>query len=217
MGLTASNREYNGEKVKIAFLGNKAFAEHTHEDKGSFVLEFAGETFAMDPGTTDYANPLHITLKNCERHNMLVPYGFDERAKPLTPVPVDIKPRVDGDEKSYHVYCDLTKSWGDYYKKWSREITSANPFSIIIKDVYELSKGEGVEFFWSTQLPVKISGKEVVINGKRGNVSFTAPDDVDVRIDKLPLADGAVQNRIVLKKKGMSGTIEIKANMKLYK
>ena len=217
MGLTASNRELNGTKVKIAFIGNKAYAEHTHEDKGSFILEFSGETFAMDPGTTDYANPLSITFKYCDRHNMLVPYGFSERAKPLTPIPFDIRPQVSGDEKSYNVYCDLSKSWGSYYKKWIREIKSDDPFSFTIKDVYELSKGEGVEFFWSTELPVEIKNKNVLIKGKKGYVTFTAPDDVDLRVDKLPLADEAVQNRIVLKKKCMAGSIELNVKMALYK
>ena len=51
-------------------LDVKAGAGHNHEDKGSFVLEFAGETFAMDPGTCDYSNPLAEILSHCERHNM---------------------------------------------------------------------------------------------------------------------------------------------------
>jgi hypothetical protein len=217
MGLTASNREYKGEKIKIAFLGNKAFAEHTHEDKGSFILEFAGETFAMDPGTTDYADPLSITLKNCDRHNMLVPYGFDERVKPAIPITADIKPQVTGDDEVYHVKCDLSKGWEDYYQKWIREIDSDSPLDLIIKDTYELKKGDGVEFFWSTQLPVEINGKNVVIKGRRGSVSFTAPNDVQLRLDRLPLAEGAVQNRIVLRKSGLKGNLKVKVKLSLNK
>lgn len=215
MGLTASNRDWNGEKVKIAFMGNKAFAEHTHEDKGSFILEFAGETFAMDPGTCSYADPLSIIVKNCERHNMLVPFGFDERAKPLMPIPYDIKPVVSGDEVRYSVFCDLTKGWEEYYKKWTREINSQSPNEMVIKDVYELTKGNGVDFFWSTKLPVEIIGKEIKISGKKGFVTFTVPNDMTVRLEKLPLAEGAVQNRIAMRKNSIKGEIEIKVKLQL--
>ena len=214
MGLLASNREFEGEKVKIAFMGNRAFAEHTHEDKGSFIIEFAGETFAMDPGTCDYANPLHITLKNCERHNMLVPFGFDERAKPQTPIPFDIIPEAKCNDSTFSVYCDLSKGWEDYYKKWVRVIESPYPNEITIRDTFELIKGDGVEFYWNTILPIEIKGKNISIIGKRGVISFDIPEGLSFRIDKLALFDGKIQNRISLKKYGKQGVIEIKAYLK---
>lgn len=213
MGLVASNRKYDDKYFKISFLGNKAFAEHTHEDKGSFILEFAGETFAMDPGTCDYADPLHITLKNCERHNMLVPFGFEERAKPLTPIPFDIKPVAQGDEKVFSVFCDLTKGWEVYYKKWVREIKSDTPNEVIIKDSYELNKGEGVDFFWSTKLPIEIKNNEIRINGKKGFIILNVSEDVIPRIEKLPLFSGNIQNRLALRKNSKSGEIIVKVKL----
>jgi len=214
MGLLASNREFEGEKVKIAFMGNRAFAEHTHEDKGSFIIEFAGETFAMDPGTCDYANPLHITLKNCERHNMLVPFGFDERAKPQTPIPFDIIPEAKCNDSTFSVYCDLSKGWEDYYKKWVRVIESPYPNEITIRDTFELIKGEGVEFYWNTILPIEVKGSNISIKGKRGVISFDVPEGTSFKIDKLPLIDGKIQNRISIKKNGKKGVITLKAYLK---
>jgi hypothetical protein len=41
MGLTASTRQFNGNTVKLLVMANVAGASHNHEDKGSFVLEFA--------------------------------------------------------------------------------------------------------------------------------------------------------------------------------
>ncbi len=75
----ASVRRLGDDEVKLFIMGNKAGAGDAHEDKGSFVLEYAGDTFAMDPGTCDYAHPLSLTLKTCQRHNMLLPTGLAER------------------------------------------------------------------------------------------------------------------------------------------
>ena len=58
MGCLASHRRLGDEWVKIFVAGTMAGADHQHEDKGGFVLEFAGETFAMDPGTASYGNAL---------------------------------------------------------------------------------------------------------------------------------------------------------------
>ena len=98
MGIVASHRPLHGHTVKLLVMGNRAGAGHTHEDKGSFVLEFAGHTFALDPGTCDYSDPHVGLLKNCERHSMLVPAGADARPHPESPIPVDVTPHAEGDE-----------------------------------------------------------------------------------------------------------------------
>ena len=56
MGVMSSVRAFGSECVKLFLMGNQAGAGHTHEDKGSFILEFAGDTFACDPGTCDYSS-----------------------------------------------------------------------------------------------------------------------------------------------------------------
>jgi hypothetical protein len=55
-------------------LGTKANSHcHRHNDRGSFVLEFDGDSYAADSGGQNYAD---IDTKNVVRadyHNMLVP------------------------------------------------------------------------------------------------------------------------------------------------
>ena len=109
MGIAASTRKFGDEWVKLLIMGNRAGAGHTHEDKGSFVLEFAGESFAFDPGTCDYGHPLAGLLKHCERHNMLVPHGTAERPVPACPLPEDVKPVVEGDRTSLFKIFDLLR------------------------------------------------------------------------------------------------------------
>jgi len=74
-GYIASHRRIGEHWVKIFVMGNRANAGHTHEDKGSFMLEFAGQAFATDLGVGEYDDPLHQLYKHAQRHNMLCPTG----------------------------------------------------------------------------------------------------------------------------------------------
>ncbi|MFQ9800095.1 MAG: heparinase II/III family protein [Clostridia bacterium] len=47
----------------MVVLGNRSGAGHAHEDRGSFILEYAGQTFAMDPGTCDYSSSYSMMLQ----------------------------------------------------------------------------------------------------------------------------------------------------------
>jgi len=133
MGVMASTRKASNVTTKLLIMGNKANAGHTHEDKGSFVLEYAGETFAMDPGTCDYSNPLAEILTHCERHNMLVPVGTSERPHPACPLPSDVKPVGHGDSVALHASIDAAPGWDAYYRKWLRTWESPSPDILVIR------------------------------------------------------------------------------------
>ena len=215
MGVMASVRELDGEWVKLLLMGNRAGAGHTHEDKGSFVLEFAGETFALDPGTCDYSHPLADELKNCERHNMLIPIGMPERPHPDCPLPVDVKPEGNGDTTQFHARIDATPGWSAYYRKWVRQWDSPAPNTLIIHDEYGLASGNGIEFYWNTQREVKVEGNTVILSGRRGTVRIEAPADCAIRIDTLPLLDGAIQRRIAIRKIGVAGELRVQVHLEV--
>jgi len=210
MGVIASTRQFGAHTVKLLLMGNRAGAGHTHEDKGSFVLEFAGQVFAMDPGTCSYSNPLSSLYKQCQRHNMLVPTGTPERPHPKSPLPVDVKPEGEGDGTAFRAHADLTPGWDGYYRKWTRSWTSADPSRLVTRDEYELEKGDAVEFYWQTELPVEVRGGTVVITGDRGTVTLVVPEDCTARVDDLPLVDGT-QHRIVFRREAVSGSVEVSA------
>lgn len=213
MGLMASTRRLGKTWVKLLILGNRRGAGHTHEDKGSFVLEFAGETFAMDPGTCDYGDPLAGMLKNCERHNMLVPFGGPERPHPPSPLNVDVKPQGWGDATAFEATINTTPGWEDYYHRWTRTWRSPTPDTLVIRDEYERTSGNGVEFYWQTMLPVTVHGSIITIRGKRGVVVLTAPEDCILRVDTLPLPDGEVGRRIVLRRESTAGQLEVSVRL----
>ncbi|HPC94234.1 MAG TPA: heparinase II/III family protein [Sedimentisphaerales bacterium] len=208
IGYIASTRALGGELVKVFIMGNKANAGHAHEDKGSFVLEFAGQAFAADLGICDYDDPIHAVYKHCQRHNMLVPVGMAARAAPLNPLPFDVKPTGRGDERTFGARIDATPGWDGYYTKWVRTWDSPSPDVLTIRDEYELAKGNAVEFYWQTSLPVEQTDGAVTIRGDKGLATISVPPDCTVCIDRLPLAQGAEHTRIAIHKPALSGTME---------
>jgi len=214
LGWAASTRKLNGQTVKLFLMGNQANAGHTHEDKGSFVLEFAGETFAMDNGTTDYSSPYAGLAHNCDRHNMLVPVAEGERPHPQSPLPFDVKPQCTGDATQFQATMDLTPGWAGFYRRWNRTWNSPTPDSLTIIDDYELDKGSAVDFFWLTEREVTVKGRLITLQGKRGRVMIEAEAGTVVRVDDLPFLRGTSTNgkmvtlhRIAIRKTGASGRL----------
>ncbi len=214
IGYIASTRSLGDERVKIFVLGNQANAGHTHEDKGSFVLEYAGQAFAMDLGICDYEDPIHAVYKQCQRHNMLVPVGMAERAAPLNPLPFDVKPTGKGNERAFRARIDATPGWSAYYRRWVRTWDSPSPDVLTIRDEYELARGDAVEFYWQTNQPVERTAGIVTIHGDRGLATLSVPSDCTIRIERLPLAEGAEHNRIAIHKPGVSGILEVTVSLR---
>lgn len=50
---------------------------HSHQDKGSFILEVGDEVLALDRGTTSYDNPAHLLMWRAECHNLVCPGNED--------------------------------------------------------------------------------------------------------------------------------------------
>ncbi len=122
-GIASSLRKHNGKYVKVFVMGNSQNAGHNHEDVGSFVLEWAGETYAMDPGMTFYSDPATFYYKYCQYHNMLLPYGVSdkERIRSVKRYRKSaIAPTGSGDSNKFHVTIDPSPTWDKYYKKWIR-------------------------------------------------------------------------------------------------
>ena len=205
MGLAASTRRLGDHWVKLLVVSNIENASHNHEDKGSFVLELAGQTFAADPGQVSYDDPRSQLMKHAQRHNMLLPYGLDARPAPTTQA--GLMPAAEGDKTTFSASMDLSPRWEGIYKHWQRTIESPSPDQLVIVDEYALARGDGVEFNWNTFLPVEVHEDRVVIEGERGRAVIAVPADCDVRVDELSMPEDPQQKRIVFRHAGETGRI----------
>ena len=238
IGMMCSLRELGGEKVKLFLMGNQAGASHTHEDKGSFVLEFAGDSFAMDFGSMDYSNPMAEILKHAQRHNMLAPDApGGERPRPKNPVMADLRHRGEGDAVRFRADLDLTPGWEGWYRRWHRSWDSPTPAELTIVDEWEIERGRGVAFYWTSPLPMALDAarRRVVITGRRAQAVITYPEDCDAVIEQLPLLApaqrainvqrremlpflldlGETQPRLALTQRGRSGRLEVRVALSL--
>jgi hypothetical protein len=189
IGQLASHRKLGGEWVKLFLMGNQSGASHTHEDKGSFVLEFAGDSFAREFGSCDYSNPLADLLKHCQRHNMLVPVGDGVRPKPANPIFADITPQGRGDETSFHASMELTAGWEGWFTRWTRSWDAPTPAGLTITDDWALERGDGVTFYWTTALPIRLDAarRQAVIEGRRGRATLSWGEGIEAGVELLPL------------------------------
>ena len=188
-GLMCSVREHAGERVKLLVMGNRANGDHQHEDKGSFVLEFAGDSLALDFGVLDYANPVTDLLKQAQRHCMLTPWDETERPHPRNPIPADIRPVGTGDATRFHASMDLAAGWEGQFARWMRTWESPHPTQLVITDDWAVVRGRGVIFHWTTRLPIRREGDTIVIEGARARATVAIPVGVEVAIEDLSLQD----------------------------
>lgn len=210
MNLASSHRCLDGKDVKLLVLGNRSGAGHTHEDKGSFVLEYAGQTFAMDPGTCDYSSPYSMMYKYCQRHNVLVPAGSWERPAAENPSMETIAVEGTGDNDSLHVSLNAGKAYLRYYEQWNRKIDSDTPREFVITDTYSLKEGCGcdhVEFLWNTMLPVERQGDCVVITGENATVRIHIPENTTCELRVLEMFQNQHQNQVAFLCKQDAGQI----------
>jgi hypothetical protein len=232
-GMMSSVRRLGGEIVKLFIMGNKAGADHAHEDKGSFVLEFAGDSFAMDFGQVDYSNPMAVDLKTAQRHNMLTPWAEGERPRPASVIKADIRPRGRGDAKAFHATMDLEPGWEGWFSKWNRTWDSPAPDTLVITDTWAVDRGEGAVFHWTTPLPMRLEAGKVLIEGRRGRAEITIPPGAEAELDHVPLMNAGrraideqrremvrfglrhadFQPRLRVRQRGRTGTLRVEVRL----
>ncbi len=216
VGYVSSRRELAGQTVKLFLHGGKARAGHGHEDKGGFILEFAGDTFAADFPVGSYDDPASHSVKLAQAHNLLVPTGTRERPAPQNPLPHDVYPAAQGDATRFHATVDATPGWEPFYEKWHRTWDSPAPDVLVITDDYRLKQGDGVEFLWQTDLPVTVDGQTITLTGRKGTATLAAPPGTTIRLDKSPRPFGkeGERTRIAIVQKGPAGKLEIRVQLR---
>jgi hypothetical protein len=214
-GIAASTRKSGDLLTKLVVIGGPAKAGHNHEDRGSFVLEFAGETFAADPGGLTYSDATAMAMKHAQNHNMLVPVvKTGNRPGASNPASVAVIPEATGDTTAFNATINSGVLWPSFYKSWKRTFTSPSANEITLTDDYELNKADSVEFLWHTPLPVKNENGQIIITGARGRAVITPPAGTTVEITpsrKLGMRD---LSTIRFRSDTKSGTLATKVLLK---
>lgn len=214
-GYVSSARKSDNKWSKILVIGgNKEAVGHNHYDRGSFVLEYGGESFAVDPGGLVYADAESGNMKFAHNHNMLVPTGTQTK----NPTPnigiASVLPKAKGDSIAFEATFSPGVCWPEYYAYWDRTFNSPNPRSFEITDKYSLKQGSGVNFIWQTPLPVSLAGNEVKIEGKKSIAVISVPTGCKIEI--IPARKLGMRNlsTIIIKSDKKSGELLTKVSFK---
>ena len=212
MGVMASTRFYEGETVKMLLIGTKAQTRsHRHNDRGSFVLEFAGDTYAADPGGQSYSTAGAGLVKRSDYHNMLVPGDMPDNELEAV-AKANVYPVGTGDEKSFHAEILPAPSSYNYFTDWKRTIDSPVPNRFVIRDDYKLTPGrKSARFLWITELPwKKVKDGVIRLDGLTSYALIHYPPELQFRAEKLSVRRNDIYHRLNFEKNAPEGTIEIR-------
>ncbi len=213
MGAAASVRVFKEQPVKILLLGAVAnYHGHQHNDKGSFVLEYAGDTYAMDPGGQNYADADSRNVIQASWHNVLVPLNAAE--KDAVHSKAAIRPEGTGNETTFRMSINPASSWPESYRKWLRTVDSPAPDRITIADEYELKSGDGVQFVWMTALPwKKESAQTIRLDGQDSYALITFPSGVEFKSETVTVRRTEKVSRLLFEKNGAAGKLAIEVRL----
>ena len=162
-GHLTSFRKSEDLSVRIHLAGAKAFASHTHFDKGSFTLEINSHPVLIDRGVIRYDDPSGGNIKATECHNAITPTlknGLFPVQKSLTEA---IIPSGFGNSKKLNCSIDINNVWQDFMISAKREIISENINDFIVIDSGTLIEEGLITFHLNSLYKLKIYGEKVFI------------------------------------------------------
>lgn len=206
----ASVREHRGKLLKIAFLNDTKATAHKHPDAGNFLIEYDGETYAMDSGICHYSSPFAKVLQREDRHNVMVP--LDGQGSFLSQNRVGTVPKLtaEGDAVRFRALADLTNCWQGKFRERTRLLDSPTPEKLTLLDRYATANGQGVAFFWLAPFPIEVKGRTVSITGKKGHtLQFTVPENWNIKTEKLTRENASEQYRLTLTNPAPQGELRL--------
>lgn len=153
-GLLVSCRETPRGAVRLQLVGAPAGAGHTHEDKGSFIIEAYGEEIAMDRGQFSYNDPRCEVMSHARYHNLLIPEtSSGVPARQVSPCPDATVLQGTGDERILSCSAGGSSLYPEQVRSWRREIRSDRPELFVIQDTMVMRKQGTVAFHLHSRYP----------------------------------------------------------------
>lgn len=216
-GLASSLRYDNDLPVKLVVIGNQNRGK-INDDIGSFILEYAGDTFAIGMPNVRWG-----IYQNSLYHNRLNP-TLSATLPDMNSANVTMT--ASGNAQECHFSLNLTPTLvSSQMTSWTRAIDSTSPTSFTITDTYQTGiDANGVDFTWISYLPVSINGQTATITGHYGGVcTITAPVGCTLSTETFTREDGGAAGmnfpndhlftRLLIHKPDSSGTLAIQVQL----
>ncbi len=132
------------------FEGGPQTFEHTHSDKGEFIMEAYGERFAADPGVIKYQDPACNNYKRTPYHNLVTLKGQNQDYRDAEHAVV--LSQVEFGERADYIDADLRNSY-KAFTKYRRQIVFVRPNYFVILDEVQ-SAESGLEWNYHSCAPI---------------------------------------------------------------
>ncbi|MCL5998050.1 MAG: hypothetical protein M1546_18665 [Chloroflexi bacterium] len=149
-----------------------AFWGHYDEDKGSFILEAAGEVLALDRGVSNYDHPEANLMGFASRHNMVYPERPDgaEVHQPTDVPGARLVSTLNGDGV-VAVTSDNAAAWPrGLFKTNLRRIFSPSATLFVFDDEVETEAPWAVSFRVHSVYPMRADGPAFWVQGERASL-----------------------------------------------
>jgi hypothetical protein len=168
----------------VGFKGGFNQANHGHLDLGLFVMELAGERWAMELGLDDYDLPGYfdkveggarwkIFCLNNRSHNTVVINGDLQRIDAKAPI---LRSNISG--STGFAVADLTSAYRPHVNSWLRGVKLLGGKALLIQDeIIWASQTRNVRWQMLTDAVIQLSGAEarLIRNGKALTAKILSP------------------------------------------
>lgn len=173
VGMLCSCRQAQGGLVRLQLIGGPANAGHSHEDRGSFVIEAFGEEIAIDRGQISYDKPGACIMGMARYHNLLIPENEDSRlCRQRSPCREATIPQGAGDNRKLHAEIEAGAAWDAPVTRWRRKIDSPEPERFTITDEMDLDEPQAASFVLHSRFPWNKSDSGWITQGNHARLTI---------------------------------------------
>ncbi len=193
-----------GGLIRLQLIGAPQSCGHSHEDKGSFILEAYGDILAIDQGICNYGQARTNLMKYATNHNLLTPVMADgSLSRQVNPAPKAICPSGWGTDIAMQAEIDVTELWHGLFTRCVRRVVSERPEVFAIEDEAELVQPGAVAFHLHSRFPIRQDGAAFVMEGDHARLMIApdwAPASFLCRLDGLDGDDRPVWHLEIISK-----------------
>jgi hypothetical protein len=151
--------------VFVGFKGGDNKVNHSHLELGTFVLDAAGQRWAVDLGSDDYNMPAYFGNKRWTYYrlgtvgqNTLLIDGQNQDPKAVAPIVA-----FASSPQRSHAVADLTAAYGKQVKKAQRGMALLDRRQVLVQD--EIESAAGTEIVWQmhTKAKIELQGDQAVL------------------------------------------------------
>lgn len=139
-GMMSSLRREGDRSVRLFLVGGKAIGGHSHDDRGSLIVEIDRQNAIVDGSQIQYSDPQAEIMKYALFHNLLTPGALEETGvRQRNPCPVATIVQGTGDETRLDCSIDVSGAWYDPVVSAIRRVRSERLDSFVLEDTMELA------------------------------------------------------------------------------